>query len=93
VDVGNPIWNTFRVGNLYQISMDFELSKDSRKTDLNELCLDRLIEILISNVRELHFGQGLLHGDLKRLCYNLGHRASTDSRYPSPTRAKARPST
>jgi hypothetical protein len=39
-------------------------SKDSRKTDLNELWSDRLIEILIPNAPELHFGQGLLHGYL-----------------------------
>jgi hypothetical protein len=31
-------------------------SKDSRKTDLNELWSDRPIEILIANPSELHFG-------------------------------------
>jgi hypothetical protein len=39
---------------------------------LNKLWLDRLIEILIPNALELHFGQGLLHDDLKRLDYDLG---------------------
>jgi hypothetical protein len=35
---------------------------------------DRLIENLISNAPKLHFGQGLLHGDLQRLYYDLGDR-------------------
>jgi hypothetical protein len=39
---------------------------------LKELWSDRLIEILIPNAPKLHFGQGLLHGDLERLDYNLG---------------------
>jgi hypothetical protein len=39
---------------------------------LNELWSDRLIEILIPNAPELHFEQGLLHGDLQRLDYDLG---------------------
>jgi hypothetical protein len=47
-------------------------SKDPRKTDLNGLWSERLIEILTPNALELHFGQGLLHGDLQRLYYNLG---------------------
>jgi hypothetical protein len=33
---------------------------------------DRLIEILIPNALELHFLQGLLHGGLWRLKYDLG---------------------
>jgi hypothetical protein len=41
-------------------------SKDSRKTDLEELWSDRLIEIRIPNAPELHFGQVLLYGDLQR---------------------------
>jgi hypothetical protein len=49
-------------------------SKDSRKIDLNGLWSDRLIEILSPNAPELHFGQGLLHGDLQRLDYDLGDR-------------------
>jgi hypothetical protein len=49
-------------------------SKDSRKTDLKELWSDRLIEILIPNAPELHFGQGLLHSDIHRLHYDLGDR-------------------
>jgi hypothetical protein len=35
---------------------------------------DRLIEIIIPNALELHFGQGLLHGGLQRLDYDLGDR-------------------
>jgi hypothetical protein len=46
--------------------------KDSRKTDLTELWSDRLIEIIIPNAPELHFGQGLLHGGLQRLEYDMG---------------------
>jgi hypothetical protein len=49
-------------------------SKDSRKMDLNGLWSDRLIEILTPNAPELHFGQGLLQGDLQRLDYDLGDR-------------------
>jgi hypothetical protein len=39
---------------------------------LKELWLDRLIEILIANPSNLHFGQEVLHGDLHRLNYDLG---------------------
>jgi hypothetical protein len=42
-------------------------SKDYRKTDFKGLWSDRLIEILIPNAPELHFGQVLLHGDLQKL--------------------------
>jgi hypothetical protein len=35
---------------------------------------DRLIKIIIPNALELHFGQGLLHGGLQRLDYDLGDR-------------------
>jgi hypothetical protein len=42
--------------------------------DLNGLWSDRLIEILTPNAPELHFGQGLLQGDLQRLDYDLGDR-------------------
>jgi hypothetical protein len=41
---------------------------------LKELWSDRLIEILIPNAPEFHFGQGLLHGDFQRLDYDLGDR-------------------
>jgi hypothetical protein len=41
---------------------------------LNGLWSDRLIEILTPNAPQLHFGEGLLHGDLKRLDYDLGDR-------------------
>jgi hypothetical protein len=34
----------------------------------------RLLEILIRNAPDLHFGQGLLHGDLQRSYYDLGDR-------------------
>jgi hypothetical protein len=46
-------------------------SKDSRKTNLNELWSDRLIEILIANPSKLHFGQGVLHCDLPGLYYDM----------------------
>jgi hypothetical protein len=39
---------------------------------LKELWSGRLIEILIPNAPELHFRQGLLHGGLQGLYYNLG---------------------
>jgi hypothetical protein len=39
---------------------------------LKELWSDRLIEILIPNAPELHFGHGLLHGDLHRFYYARG---------------------
>jgi hypothetical protein len=35
---------------------------------------DRLIEIIIPNVSELHFRQGLFYGDLQRSDYDLGYR-------------------
>jgi hypothetical protein len=41
---------------------------------LNGLWADRLIEILTPNAPVLYFGQGLLHGDLQRLEYDLGDR-------------------
>jgi hypothetical protein len=47
-------------------------SKDYKKTDLNELWSDRLIEILIANPSKLHVGQEVLHGDTQRLDYDLG---------------------
>jgi hypothetical protein len=39
---------------------------------LKELWSDELIEILIPNAPELHLGQGLHHGGLQRLDYDLG---------------------
>jgi hypothetical protein len=39
---------------------------------LDELWSDSLIEILIPNAPELHFGQGLLHDNVQRLDYDLG---------------------
>jgi hypothetical protein len=39
---------------------------------LNELWLDRLVEILIANPSKLHFGQKVLHYDLQGLDYDLG---------------------
>jgi hypothetical protein len=47
------------------------LSKDSRKTGLNELWSDRIIDILIANPSKLHFGQEVLHGDLQRFNYDI----------------------
>jgi hypothetical protein len=41
---------------------------------LKELWSDRLLETLVANSSKYHFGQGLLHGDLQRLCYGLGDR-------------------
>jgi hypothetical protein len=46
-------------------------SKDSKKTDLKELWSDKSIEICIPNAPELHFGQGLLHGDIQGLLYDI----------------------
>jgi hypothetical protein len=40
---------------------------------VNELWSDRLIKILIANPSKLHFGQEVLHGDLKRLKYDLSN--------------------
>jgi hypothetical protein len=39
---------------------------------LNDLWSDTLIEILIANPSKLHFGQGVLYGDVRRLYYDLG---------------------
>jgi hypothetical protein len=39
---------------------------------LNESWSNRLIEILIANPSKLHFGQDVLHCDLKELYYDLG---------------------
>jgi hypothetical protein len=71
-EVGNPIWNTFYYLNLFQISTDFELFKRFWvKAGLTELCSHRLVATLIANPAELHFGQEVLHGDLKCLHYYL----------------------
>jgi hypothetical protein len=43
---------------------------------LKELWSDGLIEILIPNASELYFGQGLIHGSLQRLDYDLSDRYS-----------------
>jgi hypothetical protein len=47
---------------------------------LNGLWSDRLIEILAPNALELHFRQRLLHGDLKRVDYDLGDRYTLTSK-------------
>jgi hypothetical protein len=39
---------------------------------LNELWLERLIEILIANPSRFHFRQEALHTDLQKLDYDLG---------------------
>jgi hypothetical protein len=41
---------------------------------LKELWSDRLLETLVVNPSKLHVGQGLLHGDIKRLYYGLSDR-------------------
>jgi hypothetical protein len=41
---------------------------------LIELWSDRLLETLAANSSKLHFGQGLLHGDLQIFYYCLGDR-------------------
>jgi hypothetical protein len=74
MEVENPIWNIFMLATSFKSPLILNYSKDSRKTDLKELWSDRQIEILISNAPELHFGQGLLHGDLHRLYYDLGDK-------------------
>jgi hypothetical protein len=58
----------------FKSSRILHYSKDFRKTDLTELWSDRLIETLVANSSKLHFGQGLLHGDLQRLYYGMGDR-------------------
>jgi hypothetical protein len=58
----------------FKSSRILHYSKDFRKTDLTELWSDRLIETLVANPSKLHFGQGLLHGDLQRLYYGMGAR-------------------
>jgi hypothetical protein len=67
MEVGNRIWNTFHVGNLFQISMDVELITIFYETDLNELWSDRLLAHLIANPSKLKYGQEMLQGDLQRL--------------------------
>jgi hypothetical protein len=41
---------------------------------LKELWSDRLLKTLAANPSKLHFGQGLLHGDIQRFYYGLGDR-------------------
>jgi hypothetical protein len=67
------------LANSFKFLRILNYSKDSRKTDLIELWSDRLLEILIPNLPELHFRQGLLHGDLQRLDYDLGDMHSYKS--------------
>jgi hypothetical protein len=67
MEVGNRIWNTFHVGNLFQISTDVELITIFYETDLNELWSDRLLAHLIANPSKLKYGQEMLQGDLQRL--------------------------
>jgi hypothetical protein len=65
LEVGIPIWNTFYYCNLFQISTDIELFKRFWvKAELTQLWSDRVIATLIANASELHFGHGVLHGDL-----------------------------
>jgi hypothetical protein len=67
MEVGNRIWNTFHVGNLFQISTNVELITIFYETDLNELWSDRLLAHLIANPSKLKYGQEMLQGDLQRL--------------------------
>ncbi len=39
---------------------------------MNQLWSDRLLETLVANPSKLYIGQGLLHGDLQGLYYDLG---------------------
>jgi hypothetical protein len=39
---------------------------------LKELWSDRLLELLVANPSKLHFGQEVIHCDLKGLYYDLG---------------------
>jgi hypothetical protein len=41
---------------------------------LKQLCSNRLLETLVANPSKLHFGQGLLHGDIQGLYYGMGDR-------------------
>jgi hypothetical protein len=47
---------------------------------LNGLWSYRLIEILTPDAPGLHFGQGLLHGDLQRLDYDMGDKYTLNSK-------------
>jgi hypothetical protein len=49
-------------------------SKDYRKTDLTGLWSDMLLETLVAIPSKLHFGRGLLHGDIQGLRYGMGDR-------------------
>jgi hypothetical protein len=67
-------WNyEIQFGTLFMLAtpskppLILNYSKDSRKTYLNELLSDRLIEILIANPSELHYGQEVLHGELQTM--------------------------
>jgi hypothetical protein len=70
--VRNPICNTFHYCNFFHISADFEIFKRFRvQAGLTDLCSYRLIVTLFANGPELHFGQGVIHGDLQGLHYHL----------------------
>jgi hypothetical protein len=47
-------------------------SKDPSPAGLTKAWSDRLVVNLIPKAPELHFGQGVLHGDLQGLDYDLG---------------------
>jgi hypothetical protein len=55
----------FMLATSFKSTRILHYSKDSRKTDLIELWSDSLLETLVANPSKLHFGQGLLHGDLQ----------------------------
>jgi hypothetical protein len=62
----------FSFCNFFQISTDFELLKRFLvKARLTKMCSDRLMETLIANTPDLHFGQEVLLGDLQCLHYHI----------------------
>jgi hypothetical protein len=72
MEARNSIWNIFHYCNFLQISTNFELIKRFRvKTGLTDLCSYRLIATLFSTRPKHLFGQGVLHGDLQSLYYQL----------------------
>jgi hypothetical protein len=72
VEVGNPIWSNFCYWHFFQFSTDFELIKRFQvKLDLTKLWSIKLIATVIANPPKLDFGEGVLHGSLQTLHYDL----------------------
>jgi hypothetical protein len=62
----------FHYCNFFQTTMHFEIFKRFWvKTGLTDLWSYKLIATLFLNRPELHFGQGVVHGDIQSLCYHL----------------------